>query len=465
LEEIGWTDIIALPGSEVPPILDIIHIYGTITNANDDSPLAWWRVEVSNGSGLVAYSITGSDGKYSFRLDRDIYSVRVILKPNWAYSSPSGGQYDGITIEEGAGPTDIECNFANEYYVPPMITLLGDLDLSGHLVGEIRKDGGYWKVKQDSILLHSNSRRDSVVGASVAFSVEYDDEAEANAFREYCGSDEVVDAPLYLRSEDWYQVIKRISLRGGPIKSPMGYLHWCYDVVCYLESPYQLGPAAPFASLSAPHEISLDNSEGNTRGLLELRVDCDAAAHVAAPALESLVLCAEALSGETWALTDENKLLETYVDSFSSGAKWALDAVGDGSYAPYSVFLAFGESAYYRLSGPWPSRKPVIMTAMLRGAGSVDASANGSDWWRVIDPGQIQSGRAVYALPGTQFRRNIYIRFSGALRIYYLKFEVERTIRATDVPRVDAGEEKEMTISATAGAMIVRGSFIPRRKL
>jgi hypothetical protein len=105
------------------------------------------------------------------------------------------------------------------------------------------------------------------------------------------------------------------------------------------------------------------------------------------------------------------------------------------------------------------------MTAMLWGTGWVDASANGSDWWRVVDPGQIQSGRAVYALPGTQFRRNIYIRFSGALRIYYVKFEVERTIRASDVPTVDAGEEKEMTISTTAGDITITGSFTPRRKI
>lgn len=616
--------------------------------------------------------------------------------------------------------------------------MLGDLDLSENVVSAIKPSGGFWKVKQDSLALHSLPKKDTAAGMDVSFTVEYDDEAEADAFRAYCSSDEVIDAPLYIRNVDWHYTVTRVSLRGGQIKSPMGYLHWRYDVVCYLDSPYASGeeqiitsspeivaisaikssdqqhlipgaivivdgngnvqkfedsvwtvldadfyaidvsirgwswptvtiaairasdhrlylwsgsawephsstqqllkislsgqqyiapyygididhnacvfygsesyqwhslgkscldiaardvtytiaagsdgklwrcefhapgtftwsevPGAPsnpvavaypisdpelygyfednayrvvtsdgklyFYNYSSdipeynvpwedvsepgyyytdvatesdgwlwvagsqtirygtqsvldlrywdhhyfspialqpadgPHQLSADNRDGTIPENIAISIIGDYTGHATDIALDGLVLCDEALRRELWELSDDLTLYETYEDIFRSSAKWDCDTVGDGTFLIDHITLEDDESAYYKLSGPWPAQKPVVMTAELSGTGSIEASANGTDWWTVIDSDMIESGQAEYYLYNTQFRRDIYVRFSGPLQIDYVKFEVERKIRGT-AQRVAAGEETTLVASAASGTIDAIGTFTPRRR-
>lgn len=136
---------------------------------------------------------------------------------------------------------------------------LGTFDLTDLVYDNIKPAGGYFDIKQDNaITLRTGARKGDPKGTNVGFFVCFDTEADASAFLAYVApyspedpdfdEDEGANIDLFLRSDAWaYKVwgvvVKSTSLND---KSPLDYLQWCYEVVCYLYSPYSGGPAQAF---------------------------------------------------------------------------------------------------------------------------------------------------------------------------------------------------------------------------
>jgi hypothetical protein len=200
---------------------------------------------------------------------------------------------------------------------------------------------------------------------------------------------------------------------------------------------------------------------------------------------DSIILVTEALTNEVWELRgNENKLLETYEDPIASATIFGHDAVGDGAwYAPLTcMYIVAGESFYYLLSSPHQVSIPIKMTAALWSddAGNlvtVDISSDGVSWETVLDESDIQvnvAGTApeVFVLRGTEYMRNVYIRFSclapspDSFVLGSIKFEVERWIELDAVPVVEPGDSSIFTLSCneTYGDLVsIDGVFRPKR--
>jgi len=230
---------------------------------------------------------------------------------------------------------------------------------------------------------------------------------------------------------------------------------------------------------------SLDNSDGHISSSPDVEITCgylsgnaeDVTVSIADGL--SLILCDVALSDEILELVgNENKLFQTYEDTITAGTVWGHDWTGDGTFDTDHMELDDEEEAYILLSGPHQIRTPIKMTADLSldsgGATNeayVQISPDGVAWETVLDQDDFESGSAEYALQGSTYMTDCYVRLycaSGTsgknLNIGAIKFEVERWIEYGAVPVVAAGAAKVMTISATGGSITVIGTFAPRHK-
>lgn len=375
--------------------------------------------------------------------------------------------------------------------------MLGAYDLSGNIYGSIAHTGGYWDIKQDGATsLFTGARKDSPKGLSISFSVCFPSDADASEFLSYIApyspddpdfnESDGADIPLYIRSENWYYRVWGIVVKPEPLnKEPMDYIQFLFTITCYLYSPYSEGAAQSWTATGQelPQTKSLDNSSGHKASSFKsLEVTCAYnAGHVADLALDfggdSLTLCDDALTNEVWELLgNENRLLQTYEDAITSGTQWGHDWTGSGTYDSGAIKLNNGESAYIKLSGPNPARKPVIMTADLSldsgGAtdeATVEISADGASWEEVLNQDDFESGVAEYVLSGTEYMTDIYIRLvctSGTsgkyLRVGSIKFEVERWI-ASGAPVVPMGANPATATLSGTGTITIDGEFRPRR--
>lgn len=369
---------------------------------------------------------------------------------------------------------------------------LGTQNISGKVYGPIDSVGMGWKIKQDGATsLRTGARKDSPDGSALKFSVCFDTEAAASSFLAYLWTyspdhpdfDEDLGAniALYMRASGWYYAVWGVVVRPATMnKSPMDYIQYCYDVICYLYSPYSFGASQTINSAST----NLANTTGHMSSSVDVSITCAyAAAHAADLTVsiadsETLILAAETLSSEVWRLIgDENRLLETYTDAITNSTIWDQDTVGDGTFDTDHIELDDDEEAYYLLSGPHPARYPVKMTADLSldsggadGLAYVEISPDAVAWETVLTQADFESGSSEYYLVGSEFMTDIYVRFSclsgtsgKKLNIGSIKFEVERWIASGTVPQVAAGATKALTISATGGTLTIAGTFKPRR--
>lgn len=389
-----------------------------------------------------------------------------------------------------------------------MYNQLGTFDLTGKIYGEIKPSGGGWKVKQDNaITSYTGARKDAPEGLSVSFPVCFKDEGESDQFLRYIApydpddpdfdEDVGVDIPLYYRSTEWNLplwgiVAKPVALN----KTPMDYLQYCYDLVCYCYSPYsyaRMPTTWTLASVtSLPVTTTIPNVEGHIASSFEsLAVTCTYnAAHVknlvfsltdSDSVVTSLTLCDEALSSEVWTLFgNEDKLTEEYSDPITAGTIWGQDWTGDGTFDTDHIELNNAESAYILLSGPNQVKQPIVMTADLSldsGGATGEAYIQIADdhvaWVTVLDQDDFEAGSAEYTLPGTESMADVYVRLycnSGTsgkyLNVGSIAFSVERQIEYGSMPTIARGESATASIDATTGSEYcdIDGEFYARRK-
>lgn len=375
---------------------------------------------------------------------------------------------------------------------------LGDMDLTDRVYSEFKHSGFAWKVKQDGASsLWTGGRKDQPEGSNIAFSVAFDSAEEAHQFIQYLyqynpdspAFDEDVGAciRLYIRTSDWYYDVWAVNIKPGVInKSPLDYTLYQYDLTCYLQSPYSKSrnPQQWTASNQALNEtFSVNNRLGHIPSSFEsLEVTTlYNSGLVSSLALNfgstSLPLATACLTNEKWELIgNENRLLETYEDTITSGTQWSQDWTGTGeAFDTDHMELDEGESQYIRLSGPNPLRYPVTMTADLSldsggatGKAYVYISPDAVTWTEVLDQDDFGTGSTEYTLQGSEYLTDCYVKLycnSGTagkfLNIGSIKFECERWIEY-GAPTVAANATATATLTGT-GNVTIDGQFRPRR--
>lgn len=360
-----------------------------------------------------------------------------------------------------------------------MYIFLGTQDLRGKVYGEIKPSGGFWEVKQEGATnLRTGARLDSVKGCYWTFDVVFTSQSSASEFAGYCASKQQDAAiPLYIRSSDWYYLVWGVVLKPGTIgKSPMDYIQYTYEVICYLYSPYAYKAAAltwSGSNVSPPQtSAAIANSGHIGMAPYSLQVKCHYAssAHVTnlylrnLTTLKYLYLCYYALTDEIWTLYgQDNKLTEYYSDAISSITQFTQDTTRSGTLTYSDGAILFQNAAYaiYRLSGPNPTKYPVKMMADLSldsggatGKAYIEVSSSASGpWTAVLDQSDFVSGVYEYTLQGTDYMTDIYVRIrneSGTsgkyLRLSSIIFSAERMIQSGTVPEVTADASEEMAL-------------------
>ena len=371
-----------------------------------------------------------------------------------------------------------------------MYCYLGTQDLRGKVYNGFKPSGGFWEVKQDGATsLRTGARLDSVKGCYYTFDVVFASEAEAAAFMLYCaGKQEDANINLYIRSSSWYYKVWGVVVKPKPIcqDSPMDYLYYMYEVVCYLYSPYAYAASAQSwgGTSVAPPQYSANLANAGHIGMPpeSLNVTCPytAGLHVTNLKLTNtttsayLYLFNYALTNEVWTLYgQENKLIEEYYDDISSATQFNQDTVRSGTITFLTTAMLFqnGAYAYYRLSGPNPIRKPVKMTAhiILDSGGATGkayveiASSPSGPWTVVLDEQDFHSTEYYeYILQGTEYMTDVYVRFRNAsgttgkyLRLVRIQFYVERMVQTGEVPEIDAGASQKMVLYAGSAETLI----------
>jgi hypothetical protein len=361
-----------------------------------------------------------------------------------------------------------------------MYCFLGTQDLRGKVYGGFKPSGGFWEIKQDGATsLRTGARLDSVKGCYYTFDVIFSTQAQAADFMLYCaGKQEDANIALFIRSNAWYYKVWGVQVKPKPIcqDSPMDYLYYMYEVICYLYSPYAYSAAPQKWDGTNVYPVQQSANLANSGHIgmppekLAVRCPYTSPLHVTNLRLvhyetsKYIYLCYYALTNEVWTLYGPDHLLiEQYTDAIASETQFKQDTVRSGTVSYSGGAMCFHDAAYaiYRLSGPNPTRVPVKMTATLSldsggatGKAYVEiASSVSGPWTVVLDEDDFVSGYQEYVLQGTEYMTDIYVRFRNAsgttgkyLRLGDITFYAERAIQTGNVPEIETGASQKMAL-------------------
>jgi len=137
--------------------------------------------------------------------------------------------------------------------------------------------------------------------------------------------------------------------------------------------------------------------------------------------------------------------------------------------------IADGGYAIVDLAGPWPTKKPVKMTATLTptGTASVQVSTDGGATYAdAVTYANIESGvSAVYYLTGSGKVADMKIKFNcpagSTMLVHALKIERELDCSGADLPVVQPGAAKAFTVSCDvtkSTSATIAAEYHPRRE-
>ncbi len=139
------------------------------------------------------------------------------------------------------------------------------------------------------------------------------------------------------------------------------------------------------------------------------------------------------------------------------------------------MVVASGGYAIVDLAGPWPTKKPIKMTATLTptGTASVQVSTDGGATYAdAVTYANIKSGvSAVYYLTGSGKAADIKVKFNcpagSTMLIHALKIERELDCSGADLPVVQPGAAKAFTVSCDvtkSTSATIEAEYHPRRE-
>lgn len=131
---------------------------------------------------------------------------------------------------------------------------------------------------------------------------------------------------------------------------------------------------------------------------------------------DSLTISDQLLTDEVLTLDYRGRIKQTYLDPFTDGTKFGQDATNDGGSVGSGVLTLGNEtSAHWKLSGPWPLSKELLVSADIvisAGVPVLQYSFDGATWQTAYSGLELTSQRS-WTIPNTKGRGDVYIRFKS----------------------------------------------------
>ncbi len=290
---------------------------------------------------------------------------------------------------------------------------------------------------------------------------------------------------FYLRDSLWYL---RVYMAGhAPYFERNRADLWSHEVKLWFEDPYMYSEIHQEWNVTAgtlpQTSEAMDNYGHVADGFEEITITGhhDGTNHV-----EDLVL--SVADGNSMTLSDKllpDEAITLAVDG-SLKTSWTADITSMAAIRKWTtrylvtfdtdhVVIASSGYAIVDLAGPWPTKKPVKMTATLTptGTASVQVSTDGGATYAdAVTYANITSGAsAVYYLTGSSKAADIKVKFNcpagSTMLIHALKIERELDCSGADLPVVQPGEAKAFTVSCDvtkSTSATIEAEYHPRRE-
>lgn len=191
----------------------------------------------------------------------------------------------------------------------------------------------------------------------------------------------------------------------------------------------------------------------------------------------SMTLSDKLLKDETVTLAVDGSLSTAWTCALYNLAHFIADAPAytGVTFDTDHIDIAASGYAIITLTGPWPTKKPVKMTATLTptGTASVQVSTDGGATYAdAVTYANIESGvSAVYYLTGSGKVADMKIKFNcpagSTMLIHALKIERELDCSGADLPVVQPGASKAFTVSCDvthSTEATIAAEYHPRRE-
>lgn len=290
---------------------------------------------------------------------------------------------------------------------------------------------------------------------------------------------------FYLRDSLWYL---RVYMAGhAPYFERNRADLWSHEVKLWFEDPYMYSEIHQEWNVTAGTlpQVSeaMDNYGHVADGFEEITITghYSGGNHVEDLVLSvadgySMTLSDKLLSDEAITLAVDGSLETSWTATLTSLATFQQDASTSGaSFDTDHIAIAASGYAIVDLAGPWPTKKPIKMTATLAptGTASVQVSTDGGATYAdAVIYANIESGvSAVYYLTGSGKAADIKIKFNcpagSTMLIHALKIERELDCSGADLPVVQPGAAKAFTVSCDvtkSTSATIAAEYHPRRE-
>lgn len=359
-------------------------------------------------------------------------------------------------------------------------------DLTGKLY-DLRKSGFGKKIKdhpipgsRKTIKIHQGVEG-PIYTASVAWGT---DRNAADAFLQKLSAIDNDGTRFYNRDSLWYHKVYWAESEPDP---QIQTWIWQHGIKLYLVDPYRYSEIHQEWNVTAGTlpQVSeaMDNYGHVADGFEEITITghYSGGNHVEDLVLSvadgySMTLSDKLLGDEEITLEVDGTLTTEWEADMTSLALFSRDVYASSGLAfSTNPYIQSGGYVVIKLSGPWPTLKPVKMTANLDYGGTlptIKVSTDGVTYTDAVQSSDIQDGvSAVYWLTGTAKAADIYIKFAPeagyAFGFTALKIERELDCSGADLPVVQPGAAKAFTVSCDvtkSTSATIAAEYHPRRE-
>ncbi len=359
-------------------------------------------------------------------------------------------------------------------------------DLTGKLYN-LRKSGFGKRIKdvpipgsRKTIKIHQGVEG-PIYTASVGWGA---DRNAADAFLQALAAIDNDGSRFYNRDSLWYHKVYWAESEPDP---QIQTWIWQHGIKLYLTDPYRYSEIHQEWNVTAgtlpQTSEAMDNYGHVADGFEEITITghYDGTNHVEDLVLSvadgySMTLSDKLLPDEAITLAVDGSLETSWTADISSMAairEWTTRYLV--TFDTDHAVIADGGYAIVDLAGPWPTRKPIKMTATLTptGTASVQVSTDGGATYAdAVTYANIESGvSAVYYLTGSGKVADMKIKFNcpagSSMLIHALKIERELDCSGANLPVVQPGATKAFTVSCDvtkSTSATIAAEYHPRRE-
>lgn len=421
------------------------------------------------GLGCMGYSWTGTD----YRQDTGFADPVPMetLAYDWVSSDPVLARTLVYGTYMGIGPS-----------------IAAATDLTGKLYN-LRKSGFGKRIKdypipgsRKTIKIHRGVEG-PIYTASVAWGT---DRNAADAFLQAIAAIDNDGTRFYNRDSLWYH--KVYWAESGPDPQIQTWI-WQHDLKLYLADPYRYSEIMQewnvVAGTLPQTSEAMDNYGHVADGFESISITGHynwlGLGHMEDVVLSvadgySMTLSDHLLKDETITLEVDGSLSTSWTCGLYNLAHFIADAPAYSgvTFDTDHIMITAAGYAIIDLAGPWPTLKPVKMTATLYATGTANVQIStdgGATYTDAVATADIVDGvSSIYYLTGTAKAADIKVKLTaptGYMKIYALKIERELDCSGADLPVVQPGAAKAFTVSCDvtkSTSATIAAEYHPRRE-